>query len=45
VQSVQYSTGSYDKAADLANANDDQKSAFLQGGLNDASTVLQNLAN
>lgn len=45
VQSVQYSTGSYDKAADLANANDNQKSAFLQGGLNDAGTVFQNLAN
>lgn len=44
VQQVQFSTGAYDKAAQLADANDTQKSAYLQGALNDASTILQNLA-
>lgn len=45
VQSVQYSTGAYDKAAQLADASDTEKSRFLQSGLNDAGTILQNLAD
>lgn len=44
VQSVQFSTGAYNKAAQLADANDTKKSSYLQGALNDASTILQNLA-
>lgn len=45
VQSVSFSSGAYDKAAALADANDTEKSAYLQGALNDASTILQNLAD
>ena len=45
VQSVSYSTGAYDKAAQLANADNTEKSKFLQGALNDSGTILENLAD
>jgi hypothetical protein len=41
-QQVKYSEGSYNKAADLANADIAGKSQFLQSALNDANTLLQN---
>ena len=41
-QQVKYSEGSYNKAADLANADTAGKSQFLQSALNDANTLLQN---
>lgn len=44
VQSVQYSTGAYDKAAQLADADNAQKSQYLQGALTAAGTILTNLA-
>ena len=44
VQQVQFSTGAYDQAAELARANDQDKSRYLQGALNDASMILQNSA-
>lgn len=43
VQSVQYSSGAYEKAGELANAQDAKKSQYLQGALNYAGTILQNL--
>ena len=44
VQQVHYATGSYERAAELAEADVGQKVAFLQDALNDASVVLTNLA-
>ena len=42
VQSVNYSSGAWDKAASFSNSSDAEKSQFLQGALNYADTVLTN---
>lgn len=42
VQQVQYATGSYNKAADLANANTAEKVDYIQDALNDSETVITN---
>lgn len=42
VQQVHYATGSYEKAAALAEAETMQKVEFLQDALNDAATILSN---
>lgn len=44
VQSVQYSAGSYERGAQLAESTTTERSQFIQSALNDASTVLENLA-
>ena len=44
VQQVSYATGSYERAAALAEASTARKVQFLQDALNDAATVLTNMA-
>lgn len=44
VQQVHYATGSYERAAALAEADTKQKLGFLQDALNDAAAVLTNMA-
>lgn len=42
VQSVNYTSGAWDNAADFTTANDAKKSSFLQNALNHVDTVLTN---
>ena len=42
VQSVQLSTGSYERSAEFVEADDSERSKFLQGALSDAGTILEN---
>ena len=45
VQQVHYATGSYERAAALAEADTAQKLGFLQDALNDAAAILENSAD
>ena len=42
VQQVQYSTGAYQKAAELAVSNEEDRLKFLQGALNSAEMAIKN---
>jgi hypothetical protein len=42
VQSVQYNEGSYKKAAELVEAEESYKMAFLESALNSARMAIQN---